>query len=101
MANILKKYRKTGVIITGSDNVELDTPTFEIVRVNIDTVNSLLSVEVMHEVNQGSLVRKHSRTFEVPFSALTATIKNNGKKFLDAIESEILKLPQYNGATEL
>lgn len=101
MANILKKYRKEGVVITGSDNVELDTPTFEIINVNINTVNSMLSVEIIHEVMQGSLIRKHSRTFEVPFTSLTTTIKTDGKKFLNAIEAKILELPQYSGATEV
>ena len=58
--NILKKYIKQGVIITGSDNVELDTPTFEIININIDTVNQVLHVEILHEVQQGSLTRKYS-----------------------------------------
>jgi hypothetical protein len=42
---ILKKYQKVGVITTGSDNVQLDTPTFEIINISIDTVNQLLKVE--------------------------------------------------------
>ena len=95
---ILKKYIKTGVITTGDDNLELDTPSFEIVGVNIDTVNSVLKVEILHEVSQGSLTQQHSRTFEVGFSALPNPVKVEGRSFLDAIEAEILKLPQYSGA---
>ena len=101
MAHILKHWKKTGVIITGTDNVELDTPIFEIVDVDIDTVNSVLHVEIMHKVMQGSLERKHSRSFDVAFSSLSTPIKQAGKVFLDAIEQEILKLPQYQGAVEL
>jgi len=97
----MKKYIKNSVITTGTDNVELDSPTFEIVNVNINTVTNELSVEIMHEVNQGSLKQKHSRTFEVPFSALTATVKTAGAKLLNAIELEILKLPQYKGSVEV
>ena len=98
--NILKTYKKTGVIVTGSDNVKLDTPIFEIVAVNIDTVNSILHVEILHKVMQGSLERLHSRTFDVPFGSLSTPIKKAGKEFLDAIEAKILTLPQYSGAVE-
>ena len=99
--NILKKYTKTGVITTGSDNVELDTPQFEIVDVKIDTVKQVLHVEILHEVMQGSLVRKHSRIFDVPFAGLPTAVKVTGLSFLQAIETEILTLPQYTGATEV
>jgi len=101
MANILNKYSKDGVIITGSDNVELDTPIFEIIDVKIDTVNRVLSVEIMHEVKQGSLTQKQSRTFEVAFSDLSSSIQSTGLSFLQAIENKILELPQYNGAPEV
>jgi hypothetical protein len=99
--NILKKYTKSGVITTGSDDVQLDTPIFEIISVTIDTVQSILNVEILHEVLQGSLVRKHSRTFEVPFANLTTPVKVAGKEFLEAINDKILELPQYSGATEV
>ncbi len=98
--NILKKYIKQGVIITGSDNVELDTPTFEIINISIDTVNQVLHVEILHEVQQGSLTRKHIRTFEIPWGGLPSGVKVTGKSFLDSIEAEILKLPQYQDAQE-
>jgi len=101
MANILKKYKKQGVIVTGTDNVKLDTPSFEIINVGIDTVNRVLSVEIMHEVNQGSLIQKQSRTFNVKFKDLTGSIQQTGLSFLQAIESKILKLPQYSGAIEV
>jgi len=101
MSNILKKYTKQGVVITGSDNVELDTPTFEIIDIGIDTVNQKLIVEIMHEVQQGSVPQKHSRTFNIDFANLPSSVKVTGKAFLDAIETEILKLPQYQGATEV
>ena len=101
MENILKKYRKEGVIITGSDNVELDTPIFEIIDVKIDTVNRVLSVEIMHEVQQGSLTQKQSRTFDVLFSDLPNTVQSKGLVFLSVIEQKILELPQYSGATEV
>lgn len=101
MENILKKYRKEGVITTGSDNVELDTPTFGIIDVKIDTVNRMLSVEILHEVYQGSLTQKQSRTFEVAFSDLSGSIQSTGLLFLQAIETKILELPQYSGATEV
>ena len=100
MVNILKHWIKNGVVVTGSDNVELDTPSFQIVDVQIDTVNSVLHVEIMHEVAQGSLTQKHSRSFDVPFGSLTTPIKQAGKEFLDAIEAKILTLPQYQGAVE-
>ena len=99
--NILKKYIKEEVITTGTDNVELDSPTFEIISININTVDKVLSVEILHEVAQGTLTQKHSRTFDVQFDSLTAPIKVTGKDFLDAIEAKILELPQYNGATEV
>jgi hypothetical protein len=95
MSNILKKYNKEGVITTGDDNVQLDSPTFEIINVSIDTVNSKLRVEVLHEVMQGILIRKHSRDFNINFADLPASVKTAGKAFLDAIEAEILALPQY------
>ena len=101
MNNILKKYIKQGVITTGSDNVELDTPTFEIIDIAIDTVEQKLTVEIMHEVSQGSLTQKHSRTFDVAFADLPSSVKVTGKAFLDAIEIEILNLPQYLGSTEV
>lgn len=101
MANILKKYTKSGVITTGEDNLEIDTPSFEIIDVRIDTVNQLLKVEIVHEVSQGSVTQKHSRTFEVSFSCLPSSVKKSGKAFLDAVETEILALPQYNGSTEV
>lgn len=99
--NILKKYTKSGVVITGSDNVELDTPTFEIVNVPIDTLNQQLTVEILHEVSQGSLTQKHSRTFELAFADLPSDIKAAGKVFLEAIQTKILELPQYVGSTEV
>ena len=99
--NILTKYTKTGVVTTGDDNVQLDTPTFEIIDVRIDTVEQVLHVEILHEVLQGSLVRKHSRTFDVAFADLSAPIRSTGLTFLQAIEAEILALPQYAGSTEV
>lgn len=99
--NILKKYKKSGVITTGSDNVQLDSPEFEIVNVNINTVDQQLGVDIMHEVNQGSLTQKHSRTFNVDFSELPTDVKVTGKAFLDAIEAKILELPQYVDSTEV
>lgn len=101
MENILNKYRKEGVITTGSDNIELDTPEFEIIDVKIYTVNRMLSVEIMHEVKQGSLTQKQSRTFEVAFSDLSGSIQSTGLLFLQAIETKILELPQYSGAIEV
>ena len=100
MSNILKKYSKTGVITTGDDNLELDSPSIEIVSVYIDTLARELTVEVMHEVMQGSLTRKHSRSFKVSFDTLPSNIKMEGKGFLDAIETAILALPQYVGSVE-
>lgn len=99
MPNILPKYRKTGVITTGDDNVQLDTPTFEIIDVQIDTVEQVLKVTIMHYVSQGTLTQQHSRTFNVPFSSLSAQVRTTGKAFLDAIEARILQLPQYQGST--
>ena len=99
MANILKKWLKTGVITTGDDNVQLDTPTFEIIDIKIDTVEQILHLEVMHYVSQGSLINQHSRTFDISFAGLPSAVKVTGKAFLDAIEAELLKLPQYAGST--
>ncbi len=100
MTNILKKYSKEGKITTGHDNLELDNPSFEIININIDTVNKVLKVEVLHEVLQGTVVQKHSRTFDIDFNKLPASVKTTGKSFLDAIEAVILKLPQYAGSIE-
>lgn len=100
MSHILKHWIKTGVVTTGTDNVQLDTPSFEIIAVNIDTVEQVLHVEVMHTVMQGILERKHSRSFDVAFTSLPTAVKQTGKEFLDAIEAKILALPQYQGATE-
>ncbi len=101
MANILYKYKKEGVITTGSDNVELDTPEFEIVDVKIDTIKRVLSVEILHEVMQGSLIQKQSRSFDVPFNALPSSVQSTGLSFLQAIETKILELPQYSGAVKI
>ena len=101
MNNILKTYTKEGVIITGSDKVELDTPTFEVVNVDIDTLNQKLSIEILHEVMQGSVKQEQKRRFNIDFDNLPSSVKVTGKSFLDAIETEILKLPQYLGSTEV
>jgi hypothetical protein len=101
MPNILPKYRKTGVVTTGTDNVMLDTPTFEIINVQIDTLNGNLIVEILHTVTQGTIEQTHSRTFDVPFASLTGPVRTTGKNFLDAIEARILALPQYSGSTKL
>jgi len=101
MTNILKRYKKNGVIVTGSDSVELDSPKFEIVEIRIDTISKNIHIDILHEVMQGSLTRKHARNFEVNFSGLPTNVKTTGKAFLDAIEAEILALPQYSGATEV
>ena len=98
--NILKKYIKNEIITTGTDNVQLDSPTFEIVSVNINTVERTLQVEILHEVQQGALTQKHSRMFDVGFKQLPNSVKLTGKEFLDAIEASILQLPQYSGAIE-
>jgi hypothetical protein len=98
MPNILAKYLKNGVITTGADNVQLDTPTFEIIAVNIDTVEQMLVVEVMHYVNQGAVVQQHHRTFNVSFASLPLNVRQTGKAFLDAIEAQLLLLPQYQGS---
>jgi len=101
MANILKKYKKDGVIEIGSDKAKLDTPEFEIIDVKIDTVNQVLSVEILHEAMQGAVKNPHKRFIEVSFATLPNTVKVAGKQFLDAIETKILELPQYSGAVEI
>ena len=93
----MNKYKKNEIITTGTDNVQLDSPTFEIVNISIDTVSNILHVEIMHEVQQGSLTQKHSRTFEVKFKDLPSAIKIEGAQFLQAIENEIL----YNRGVKL
>ena len=101
MGNILKKYRKEGVIEIGSDKRKLDSPTHETTFVGIDTVNQLINVTIMHEAMQGSVMNPHVRTEVVPFANLPTSIRAAGKLFLDAIETERMKLPQYSGATEV
>ena len=101
MGNILNKYRKEGVIEIGSDKAKLDTPEFEIIDVKIDTVNQVLSVEMLHEAMQGTVKNPHRRFIEVKFADLPSAVKITGKQFLDAIETKILELPQYIGATEV
>lgn len=96
----MNRYKKTSVITTGTDSVELDNPTFEIVNININTVSNLLSIEIMHEVSQGSLTQKHSRTFDVKFKDLSSSVKLTGRNFLQAIENKILELPQYSGGVK-
>lgn len=99
--NMLKKYTKLGVIVTGDDDLELDTPTFEIINITVDTVNQQLKIEILHEVIQGTLTQQYSRTFNVPFLDLETNDKVTGQLFLDAIEEKILELPQYVGSTEV
>lgn len=98
---LLKKFKVSKVIKTGSDNVELDSPTFEIIGVNIDTKNKKLFVEVLHEIEQKTLTQKHSRTMEIDFNNLPLSVKNSGKNFLNSIEQELLKLPQYSENEEI
>jgi len=97
----MNKYKKNEIIITGTDNVQLDSPTFEIVNISIDTINNLLTIAILHEVSQGSLTQKHSRTFEIQFKNLPQSVKIEGAQFLQAIEDEILKLPQYSGGVKI
>lgn len=97
MANIFKKYKKEGLVIIDKGNRTLDTPTFEIIAVYVDTINSIVKVEIMHKVMQGSIEQPHS-SFEEIDSKKVITSK---KLDLDALEKEILELPQYNGATEV
>ena len=99
--NILKKYIKTGVVEIGSDKFKVDTPTHEVTFVGIDTVNRAVKVTIMHEVMQGSVMNPHERTEEITFANLPASIQTTGKAFLDAIETERMKLPQYTGSTEV
>lgn len=99
--NILKKYTKSGVIITGSDNVKLDTPTFEIVNVITDTVEQQLTVEILHEVMQGSVKQPYSRFFNIAFSSMNSDDKAAVKAFLKVLQTKILELPQYVGSTEV
>lgn len=97
---ILSKYIKNGVVQVGDDNKELDTPTFEIRNISINTVDQYLEIEILHEVQQGSVTQSHSRTKRIEFGDLPAPVKGSGKSFLESIESEILKLPAYSGATK-
>lgn len=100
----MKKYKIEGVVEIGNgivDGIQLDTPTFEIVDVRINMATNELTLEVMHEVNQGSLIRKHSRNIEVDFKDLPSNIKTTGLAFLDALDVEMLKFPQYAGAEEV
>ncbi len=99
MTNILKKYKKIGKVQIGTDNKELNSPTFEIISVFTNTVDNTLNVEIKHLEENGSY--PHQRSIEVQFNNLPTAVKATGKTFLDAIEAEILKLPQYSGATEV
>ncbi len=100
MTNILKKYTKEGPVTIGDDNLELDTPTFEIIGIHIDPITKILKVEILHQVTQGTVVQKHSREISVDFNKLPASVKTAGKGFLNSIEAEILKLPTYSGSNE-
>lgn len=101
MNNILKKYKKQGVIEIGTDLRKLDTPVFQIIDIGIDTLEQKLTIEILHEVMQGSVKQPHNRFYEIDFTNLPSNVKVTGKAFLDAIETEILKLPQYVGSTEV
>ena len=97
MGNTLKKYKKEGLVIIDKGNRTLDTPTFEIIDVHLDPIDSIVTVEILHKVMQGNVEQPHS-SFEKIDSKKVITSK---KLDLDALEKEILKLPQYSGATEV
>lgn len=99
MSNILTRYIKQGIVTIGDDGQRIDTPQFEIIDVDIDTVGRTLSVRVMHYAQQGSLEQQHERTFTIPFSQLPAPIQQSGLTFLQAIQTAMLQLPRYSGAT--
>lgn len=101
MNNILRKYKKQGVIEIGTDKRKLDSPEHETVFIGIDMVAKKVSVLVKHDAMQGTIKNPHERTIDVDFSNLTPAVKAAGKAFFDAIEIERLKLPQYVGSTEV
>lgn len=101
MDNILKKYKKEGVIEIGTDKRKLDSPEHETVFIGIDMVTKEVSVIIKHDAMQGTIKNPHERTIEVEFNNLPSAVKEAGKAFFDAIETERLKLPQYVGSTEV
>ena len=98
MAHILKHWKKNEVTNIGTDKAPMNKPTFEIINVSIDTKSRVLNVEIEHFEENG--LQPHSRSAEKDFNSLPSSIKQAGKVFLDAIEQEILALPQYIGAVE-
>ena len=101
MGNILKKYKKDGVIEIGTDKRKLDSPEHETVFIGIDMVAKKVSMIIKHDAMQGTIKNPHERTIDVDFSNLPPAVKATGKAFFDAIEIERLKLPQYIGSTEV
>jgi len=101
MANILKKYRKEGVIEIGTDKRKLDSPTHEIIFVGINPITKMVSVNILHEAMQGTVMNPHERTIELSYSELPASIRAAGKVFLEAIETERMKRTEYKGSTEV
>lgn len=101
MINILKKYKKQGVIEIGTDQRKLDSPEHETIFIGIDMISKKVSVVVRHDAMQGTIKNPHERTIDVDFSNLPSAVKSAGKAFFDAIETERLKLPQYVGSTEV
>lgn len=97
---ILKKFKKRGWIIIGTDNFLIDSPDWNIGTVRIDTEESNLHVEIMHKIMQGTVEQPHQRDIDIAFADLPASVRATGKAFLDAIEAEVLKHPNYAGSTE-
>jgi hypothetical protein len=101
MSNILKKYKKEGIIEIGTDKRKLDSPEHETIFIGMDFVAKKVSVLIKHDAMQGTLKNPHERTIDVEFSNLPSSVKAAGKAFFDAIEIERLKRPEYVGSTEV
>lgn len=99
--NILKKYKKEGVIEIGTDLRKLDSPEHETIFIGIDMIAKKVCVVIKHDAMQGTIKNHHERTIDIDFNNLPTSIKITGKAFFDAIETERLKLPQYVGSTEV
>jgi hypothetical protein len=97
---ILRKFKKIGEIIIGTDNKLIDSPEWNIGTVRIDTIIEKLHVEILHKVMQGTVEQPEQRDFNINFSDLPSSVKVTGKAFLDAIEEEVLKHPNYADSTE-
>ena len=98
---MLNKFKKEGLTEIGTDKAQLFSPIFQIINVNFNKETQNVEAEIMHEVEQGAIIQKHSRTETIPLLSLDMADIEAGTKFLDAVQAKIVNLQQYAGSIKL